>query len=139
MLSAKRTINALGYAGLVPFVIPALLIVVGSEHSLFLRQFSELYALGIICFLTGSWWGMALTPGSRSALLMSNLYFLIALFVYFFAIQIWALAAAVLIMGIFIAEQHSSLFSEFQETYRRMRTYLTLIASASMLAIHFTG
>jgi hypothetical protein len=97
------------------------------------------YAFGIICFLTGSWWGMGLLPGSRPALLLSNLYFLIAFFIFLFAVDVWALAAAVLLIGIFLAEQRSSLFPEFPASYRVMRTMLTLIASASMLTIHLAG
>jgi hypothetical protein len=139
MNSSQRVINTLGYAGLIPFVIPALLIILGSEYSQFLTSLVGSYAFGIICFLTGSWWGMGLLPGSRSALLLSNLYFLIAFFIFLFAIEVWVLASAVLLIGIFLAEQRSSLFPEFPASYRVMRTMLTLIASASMLAIHLAG
>lgn len=139
MSSSQRVINTLGYAGLIPFVIPALLIILGSEYSQFLTTLVGSYAFGIICFLTGSWWGMGLLPGSRSALLLSNLYFLIAFFIFLFAIEVWVLASAVLLIGIFLAEQRSSLFPEFPASYRVMRTMLTLIASASMLAIHLVG
>ena len=139
MISTQRVTNGLGYAGLVPFIVPAAMIVAGSANGAFLVSFSGAYAFAIICFLTGSWWGMALAPGSRSALLLSNLYFLIAFFIFLFANQVWPIAAAVLLMGIYLAEQHSSLFSEFPATYRKMRTVLTLIASVCMLAIHITG
>jgi len=139
MTSAQRVTNSLGYAGLIPFIVPTALIVAGSEHGALLVSFSGAYAFGIICFLTGSWWGMALSPGSRSALILSNLYFLIAFLIFLFANQVWPIAAAVLLMGIYLAEQHSSLFSEFPENYRKMRTVLTLIASVSMLAIHIAG
>ena len=139
MLSSQRVINTLGYAGLIPFVIPTLLIILGSEHSQFLTSLVGSYAFGIICFLTGSWWGMGLLPGSRSALILSNLYFLIAFFIFVFALEVWSLAAAVLLIGIFLAEQRSSLFPDFPASYRAMRTLLTLIASACMLAIHLAG
>ena len=139
MFSSQRVINTLGYAGLIPFVVPALLIIFGSEHSQFLTSLAGSYAFGIICFLTGSWWGMGLLPGSRPALLLSNLYFLIAFFIFLFEVDVWALAAAVLLIGIFLAEQRSSLFPEFPASYRAMRTMLTLIASASMLTIHLAG
>jgi hypothetical protein len=139
MFSSQRVINTLGYAGLIPFVVPALLIIFGSEHSQFLTSLAGSYAFGIICFLTGSWWGMGLLPGSRPALLLSNLYFLIAFFIFLFEVDVWALAAAVLLIGIFLAEQRSSLFPEFPASYRVMRTMLTLIASTSMLTIHLAG
>jgi len=139
MFSSQRVINTLGYAGLIPFVVPALLIILDSEHSSFLITFTGSYAFGIICFLTGSWWGMGLLPGSRLALLLSNLYFLIAFFIFLFAAEVWALAAAVLLVGIFLAEQRSSLFPEFPTSYRLMRAVLSLIASASMMLIHLAG
>ncbi|MBT8435610.1 MAG: DUF3429 domain-containing protein [Gammaproteobacteria bacterium] len=139
MLSSQRVTNALGYAGLIPFVVPASLITLGSEHSGLLTSLAGSYAFGIVCFLAGSWWGMGLLPGSRSALLLSNLYFLVAFFIFLFAFEIWALAAAVLLIGIFLAEQRSSLFPAFPASYSVMRTMLTLVASASMLAIHLAG
>lgn len=139
MTAAQRVTNSLGYAGLAPFIIPAALVVAGSEHGAFLISFTGAYAFGIICFLTGSWWGMALTPGSRPALLLSNLYFLIAFFIFLFANQFWPIAAAILLMGVYLAEQHSSLFPEFPEAYRKMRTVLSLVATLSMLAIHMAG
>ena len=135
MTSAQRVTNSLGYAGLIPFIVPAAMIAANSEHSALLITFTGAYAFGIICFLTGSWWGMALVPGSRSALLLSNLYFLIAFFIFLFASQVWSIAAAVLLIGIYLAEQHSSLFSEFPEAYRKMRAVLALLASVSMLGI----
>jgi len=64
---------------------------------------------------------------------------LIAFFIFLFANQFWPLAAAVLLMGIYLAEQHSTLFPQFPEAYRKMRTVLTLIATVSMLAIHIAG
>ena len=139
MTSAQRVTNSLGYAGLIPFIVPAAMITANSVHSDFLISFTGAYAFGIICFLTGSWWGMALAPGSRSALLLSNLYFLVAFFIFLFASQVWSLAAAILLIGIYLAEQHSSLFSEFPETYRKMRAALTLLSGVSMLGIQIAG
>ena len=139
MTSAQRVTNGLGYAGLIPFIVPAAMITANSVHSDFLISFTGAYAFGIICFLTGSWWGMALAPGSRSALLLSNLYFLVAFFIFLFASQVWSLAAAILLIGIYLAEQHSSLFSEFPETYRKMRAALTLLSGVSMFGIQIAG
>lgn len=139
MLPSQRVINTLGYAGLIPFVVPALLIVFGSSHSEFLMSLAGAYAFGIICFLTGSWWGMGLLPGARSALLLSNLFFLIAFFTFALAIEVWGLVAAGLLVSIYLAEQHSSLFPDFPASYRTIRTVLTLIASCSMLTIYWAG
>jgi len=138
MISSQLITWALGLVGLIPFVIPAFLVVAGSGHADLSASIAETYAFGIICFLTGSWWGMALTPGHRAALLLSNLYFLAAFFIFLFALPWWPLAAAVLLIGIFVAELNTSLFPAFPDHYRNMRMALTLIASVSMLAIHLT-
>lgn len=139
MGSSQRVINTLGYAGLIPFVVPAVLIILGSSHSQFLTSLTNSYAFGIICFLTGSWWGVGLLPGSRWALLLSNFFFLIAFFTFFLAIEVWALVAAGLLVGVYLAEQRSPLFPDFPASYRTMRALLTLIASGSMLTIYWVG
>jgi hypothetical protein len=139
MSGSQRVTNLLGYAGLIPFVIPALLVASDSGYAEFSRGFAGAYAFGIISFLTGSWWGLSLDRDSRMPLVLSNLYFLVALFIFVFATQWWALAAAVLLMSIFFAEQNSSLFSGFSAHYRKMRMLLTMVASASMLTLHLAS
>ena len=129
----------LGYAGLIPFVIPALVVVIDTEYSNLASRIAEAYAFGIISFLTGSWWGVALTRNSGKALLLSNLYFLVGLLIFVFALQWWALAAAILLMSIYFAEQTSPVFSDLESRYRKMRGILTMVASASMLTLHLAA
>ena len=133
---AQRIVDLLGYAGLIPFVLPAIYVWVSDEHVALAVTIGNAYAFGIICFLTGSWWGLALHSGSQRLLWLSNLYFLVAFFIFLFAAAWWALAAAILLMSIFFAEQNTSLFSQLTTRYRRIRTILTSVAAASMLAIH---
>ncbi len=124
--------RALGYAGLIPFVLPALLVLSGSAYGSVATEFAGTYALAIICFLGGSWWGMAQTSGVRSTLLLSNAILLVALLLYLFASEWWSLSAALLLMGAWICEQSSRLFPAYPQDYRRMRIILTLIAAISM-------
>ncbi len=138
-MSSKPVINTLGYAGLIPFVVPALLIVSGSTHAMLLTELIEAYAFGIICFLTGSWWGMGLKPGKRITLMLSNFYFLIAFFIYVFAPGVWMPMAAIILLCIFMTERISTLFPGFVSGYHRMRAMLTLVASASVIAVSFAG
>ena len=77
-MSARIIINTLGYAGLIPFIIPAILVVVATGDTDIAILVAETYAFGIICFLTGSWWGMASGPGNRVIIVQSNVYFIIA-------------------------------------------------------------
>lgn len=139
MSSPRIALQWLGYAGLIPFVVPAIMVMIGAEHAEIFAKAAEIYAFGIICFLTGSWWGMALSPLSPRPVILSNLFFLIAFGLFLFARETWGLAAAILLMSIFFAEQNAALFPVFPAHYRKMRRSLTLVASASMLCVHFAG
>lgn len=138
-MSARSIIQALGYAGLIPFMIPAVLVITGSDHTDLTIVIAEAYAFGIICFLTGSWWGMASRADRRSVILLSNIYFITAFLLLFLTPEWWSFAASILLIGIFALEQIDSLFPSLPHYYRQMRAILTLISGSSMLIIHFAG
>ena len=133
------TRRLLGYGGLLPFVVPAILIVAGVGPLPILLWIVNAYAFGIVAFLTGSWWGMALQSRRPRALVMSNLYFLAAAAVFVFAPAWWPLIAAVLLVAIYLAEQHTALFPPTPAAYRGLRVRLTLGASLSMLVVQFAA
>ena len=135
-MSAHSIIKTLGYAGLIPFVIPAILVTFDIYDSAFATLVAETYAFGIICFLTGSWWGMASAPGNKVVIMLSNVYFLVAFLILLLAQQWWSLAASILLVGIFGLEWSRSLFPALSDEYRKLRAILTLVSSASILAIH---
>jgi hypothetical protein len=137
--SAQFVTRLLGVAGLVPFVLPALLVASGSELAALSARIAAGYALAIICFLAGSWWGMAQASGNRATLILSNLYLLLALALYLFAIEWWPLAAMLLLLGAWACEQSKLLFPAFPPTYRHLRILLTLGSAASMGIIQFAG
>ena len=139
MTVSNRIMLLLGYAGLIPFVAPAVIVVFDMEYSNLALRIAEAYAFGIISFLTGSWWGMGLNRACGKTLLLSNLYFLVGLLIFVFALQWWALAAAILLMSIYFAEQISSIFKDLDNRYRGMRGILTMVASTSMLTLHLAG
>ncbi len=136
-MPVQNSVKALGYAGLIPFVLPAAVVIANSGHSDLAIVAIEAYAFGIICFLTGSWWGMAFRAGQQIVVILSNVYFVIAFLVLLFAPTWWSLTAAMLLIGIFILEQNRNLFASFPDYYRNMRATLTLVASGSMTLIHF--
>lgn len=136
-MSARNIIHALGYAGLIPFIIPAALVVTSSSYTDFAVVIAETYAFGIICFLTGSWWGMASRTDSGAVILLSNIYFITAFLIIFLTPAWWSFAASILLVGIFALEQIDSLFPSLPHYYRKMRSILTLISGSSMLIIHF--
>lgn len=138
-LAASGVTRALGFAGLIPFVLPAAMTLTASAHSGLAGSIAGSYALAIICFLSGSWWGMAQRSAVRTTLLLSNAYLLLALALYLFIPGWWALAAALLLAGAWLCEQSRALFPHYTSEYRRMRAILTLVAAASMAVIHFAG
>ena len=137
--SSSVVTQLLGYAGLVPFVLPAVLVLTGSAHADVASTIASGYALAILCFLCGSWWGMAQATANRATLLLSNAYLLLALALYLFAAEWWSLAAALLLVGAWLCEQNALLFPTYPGSYRRMRAILTLCASASMAVLHLHG
>jgi hypothetical protein len=131
--------NSLGYAGLIPFVVPALLIALNSDYSQLLLHITEGYGFGIICFLTGSWWGIAMTTQSSRVLLLSNLVFLITFFTYISESTLWSLVAALLLMSIFYIEHYTNVLPASRIYYRKMRGTLSIVASISMLSIYISS
>ena len=136
-MSAGSIIHALGYAGLIPFIIPAALVATSSGYTDLAIVIAEAYAFGIICFLNGSWWGMASRVEIRTVILLSNLYFITAFLLLLLIPAWWSLAASILLIGIFAIEQSDTLFPSLPHYYRKMRAVLTLISGSSMLIIHF--
>jgi hypothetical protein len=139
MNASDSIVRLLGYAGIVPFVVPAALVMTGSAHTALANAFAASYALAILCFLCGSWWGMAQASARRATLLISNAYLLLALALYLFTPEWWSLAAAVLLAGAWLCEQNASLFPIYPDGYRRLRAILTICASASMTVMHLYG
>jgi len=135
-MSARLVINTLGYAGLIPFMVPAILVTVDSGYTDIAILIAETYAFAIICFLTGSWWGTACGTGNQVIIVLSNIYFIIAFLLMMFTPGWWSLAASVLLIGIFGLEQNRSLFPALERYYRNMRAILTLFSSGSMMVIH---
>ncbi len=139
MGNSKSVFRLLGYAGLIPFVLGALLVVSGSAYAPVAGEVVEAYAFGIVCFLCGSWWGLAYRDDSVRAFWLSNLVFLLAFFIFVAARDWWPLAAAILLMSMLFSEQGGRLFPAFSGAYRHLRIQLTAVASLSMLALQFAS
>ena len=135
-MSAPKVIRLLGYLGLIPFIIPAVLVVFNSDLSGTAIQVAEAYSFGIICFLIGSWWGMSCSNNNSALILFSNFYFLVAFILLLLFPLWWPLASSLLLMSVFALEQKTSLFPLLPSFYRQMRAILTILSSASMLVIH---
>lgn len=139
MTSASQTRTLLGYAGLVPFVVPASIAVSGSGFADTATMLAGAYAFGIIAFLTGSWWGLGLSAGATRLPWLSNLYFLLALACFLLLPRWWPLVSALLLFGMLMIERGSTSMPAFEASYRQMRRNLTLVAAASMLTLQFAA
>lgn len=136
---ATAVTRTLGYAGLIPFMVPAIYSWTGNTHLTLAIDFAGIYALVILCFISGSWWGMGRGSHSPAALLISNLYLLLALALYLLAGHWWPLAAALLLVGAWIFEQTPRLFAGYERSYRNTRALLTLMAAASMFVLQMAA
>ncbi len=138
MQSSRPVVRLLGYAGLLPFVVPVIMVYLGTPFAAQARGVAEVYAFGIISFLCGSWWGLSLRDDSPKVFWLSNLIFLLAFFIFLFATAWWPLAAAIILTSLLFAEQGNTLFDPFPEHYRKLRIHLTAVASAAMLLLQFS-
>ena len=74
MASATATVaTRLGWAGLVPFVVAPLALQMSEQSAALVASAISAYGLAILCFLVGSWWGIALLRRYPQVLMASNI------------------------------------------------------------------
>ena len=129
----RKELCVLGYAGLIPFIGLALIAVFFTQHTSWAQQWLGVYALGIILFLLGSWWGLALMRRNRFTSIASNMLFLIALAAYVGWPQVWLIMAALMLGVIVMLEQGGDLFRRQPKYYRQMRLVLTVVGAVCLL------
>ena len=92
------------------------------------------YALAILCFLPGAWWGMALIRRTPSAMLLSNLFVLVAFFGHtLLANKTYLLLCALLFPATLLVERRHALFRPQPAYYARLRSQLSLIAALALV------
>ena len=131
----QRTMNLLGYAGLMPFFLVVLVLAFSDHYTQQARIAADSYAFAIVCFLTGTWWGNAISSSRSVVLVLSNLLFLLAFFTFWLLPAWWTLIAAGILVLLFGLEQKREWFPELSTEYRLLRATLSLAAAASMLII----
>jgi hypothetical protein len=126
--------TVLGRAGLLPFCAAPLLMYLDPRHQLFYADMLASYALAIICFLVGAWWGLALIRRSPMALVMSNAVVIVAFLGHaLLSTGMFFLLCAVLYPATVIVERRAWLFQPQPPYYARLRAQLTVVASAALL------
>jgi len=132
--AVPRTATLLGVAGLTPFCALPLAIWLDPHHGRLYAELLANYALAILCFLVGIWWGLALIRRSASALVASNAVVIIV----FFGRSLLAhtpffLGCAVLLIGTLLFERHHVLFKPQPAYYARLRVALSGVAAVMLI------
>ena len=131
-LRKRRTATCLGWAGLLPF--PALALAPQFAPAYPWLGWLAAYALAIICFLAGAWWGIALLRSDFRPLLASNAIVVVAWAAYLANAALFLPLAACLLYLEYRVEQSYALFTLAPHYYRQLRLRLTAIACLSLLA-----
>ena len=135
MGEVPATATWLGRAGVLPFCAGPLLILLDSAHASVYAQSLALYALAILCFLVGSWWGMALLRQRAGMLIASNVMVIAAVAGVMLLSPGGALLwLAALLVAAWRIEKRHPLFAAQPGYYATLRRHLTLLAAGSLCA-----
>jgi hypothetical protein len=133
------TIKTLGYAGLIPFFGLAILSIVLTNNILAIDSLA-LYSFGIFTFLCGAWWPTTDMQNAKFwRIVLSNVLFLSAFFVFLLLSNQWLPIGALLFILVWAIERFSSLIPQLSPSYSKMRTVLTFVASLSMIITYLFG
>ncbi|GIU14981.1 MULTISPECIES: DUF3429 domain-containing protein [unclassified Shewanella] len=137
MIINQQVWRSLGYAGLLPFIIAAIMSLAGWSLPWFNPEFAFVsYSAIILSFLAGTLWGRALflyAANLANLLILSNLYALLAWLA--LMLQQTMVALVILAFGYFSLLGVEKNFQNLpvNDEYQQMRTVLTSIA----LLTHF--
>lgn len=129
----EGTASWLGRAGLVPFVALPCALALDSGRSVLWQKTLGAYAFGILCFLLGAWWGLALVKRHPFILVLSNVLFLalVASFVTLSGTGLYLATAAMFAVMVMVERRHA-LFKPQPDYYARLRAQLSLVASVAL-------
>ena len=124
----------MGRAGLLPFCAAPLMLYLDPHRTDLYATLLSSYALAIICFLVGAWWGLALIRRSSPALLLSNVVVIVAFLCHaLLPAPMFLILCAALYPAIVMVERRGRLFRAQPPYYARLRLQLTAVATASLV------
>jgi len=135
-LSVPHAANLLGNAGLLPFILGALLIAVWDDRATLIVTGLGYYTLAIVSFLAGVWWGIALLKREPGMLFASNAV-VIAAWIAMLVLDHKAVLVALcslLILTVVVENRHP-MFTPQPIYYRRLRLRLTGVAALSLMVV----
>ena len=127
-------VQRLGYAGVLPFIFLAIAIYMLPQPQDLLLDVLATYTFAIICFLAGSWWGLALIRKNSNGLLLSNALVLLTVAAsVLLSTQQLLIAEMLILLSVYLLEQIHPLFKPQPAYYRRMRLVLSLVAGSCLM------
>jgi hypothetical protein len=132
--AVPRVAVVLGRAGLLPFCAGPLLIGLDPRHGMVYADVLASYALAILCFLVGVWWGLSLIRRSPLAMALSNFLVVLAFFGHvLLSTAAFFVLCAVLYPSTVMLERRMRLFRAQPPYYARLRLQLTVVATLTLL------
>ena len=124
----------LGRTGLLPFIAAPVVMYMYPEQAQLSGRVLSVYALAIICFLVGIWWGLGLVRRQPSALVLSNAVVILAFFGHVGLPTTGFLAlCALLFPATVLFERAHQLFRPQPPYYARLREQLTVVATLTLV------
>ena len=129
-----KTATCLGWLGLLPFVAAPIALYGSAEQAALIGSAITAYALAILCFLCGAWWGMALLRRQPAVLIVSNLIVIIACFGFVLLGPRAALGLLAVLMLVTVGfERVHPMFHPQPDYYAALRMRLSGVASLSLV------
>jgi hypothetical protein len=133
-MQIPTTATWLGRAGLLPFCLLPLALLIWPQNSAMWLSLLANYSLAILCFLPGAWWGMSLIRRHIGPLVVSNALVIVAFMARsLLSERLFLLAAAALFVVVLAYERLHSLFRPQPVYYARLRMQLTAVACCGLL------
>ncbi len=135
LVSRQALVIGLSYAGILPMALSLVFI----SDPVF-QTILKFYSLGILCFVAGSWWGIALVQSDQAQvplfeLVSSNVLTLLAIGAVLMLDSAAFLALAVLFLVLYLGEARLDVFKGQPHYYRRMRRRV----SGMVVFLHLTA
>lgn len=136
-MNHMKTVTYLfGLLGLLPFIAYPLYLLLLSPVSSLIDEYYATYALAIICFMMGTWWGQGLSENYKP-IIVSVLLFFTALLCYLLFFEYWLMVAGILLLLLFSLERYTTILQGPSVEYQKLRFILTLGTSTSLIVSYF--
>ena len=141
MISVSRLAIAIGLAGLLPFIFGALAVFVWPQYGATLVSYFYLYSAGILAFMAGVYWPIALQLEDRcyplspiSTLVISQCFFVAAGLGLLLPVTGQMLVYPLAFLGLYLVDiRWMNLY--WPGWYRKLRLVLTLVAVVCQLVV----